>query len=107
LTPAYKSVIRVASEMANTWMQAKFDALNPPALRRLIAGGAKLVAFPPAVMEACLDAALEQYHEVSEVNPDFKRIYKAMTDFRGDQYLWWQVAEYSNDTFMIRNRAKM
>jgi TRAP-type mannitol/chloroaromatic compound transport system substrate-binding protein len=59
---------------------------------------AKLVAFPPAVMEACIDAALELYHEVSEVNPDFKRIYKAMTDFHGDQYLWWQVAEYSNDT---------
>jgi TRAP-type mannitol/chloroaromatic compound transport system substrate-binding protein len=37
LPPAYKSVIRVASEMANTWMQAKYDALNPPTLRRLIA----------------------------------------------------------------------
>jgi hypothetical protein len=22
--------------MANTWMQTKYDALNPPALRRLI-----------------------------------------------------------------------
>ena len=27
--------------------------------------------------------------------------------FRGDGYLWWQVAEYGYDTFMIRNRAKM
>jgi TRAP-type mannitol/chloroaromatic compound transport system substrate-binding protein len=107
LPPAYKSVVRVASEMANGWMQSKYDALNPPALRRLIAGGAKLMPFSPAVMDACLNASLELYHEVSETNPDFKKIYKAMTDFRSDQYLWWQVAEYSNDTFMIRNRSKV
>ena len=30
-----------------------------------------------------------------------------MMAFRGDQYLWWQVAEYSNDTFLIRNRLKV
>jgi hypothetical protein len=26
--------------------------------------------------------------------------------FRSDEYLWWQVAEYGFDTFMIRQRAK-
>jgi TRAP-type mannitol/chloroaromatic compound transport system substrate-binding protein len=107
LTPTYKSVVRIASEMANTWMQSKYDAVNPAALRRLIAGGAKLLPFPQPVMEACLNAALEVYHEVAATNPDFKKVYDAMTAFRGDQYLWWQVAEYSNDTFMIRNRTKV
>ena len=28
-----------------------------------------------------------------------------MIAFRGDEYLWWQVAEYTYDTFMIRNRT--
>jgi TRAP-type mannitol/chloroaromatic compound transport system substrate-binding protein len=107
LTPAYKAVIRNASEMANTWMQAKYDAVNPPALRRLIASGAKLTPFPTPVLEACLNASLELYHEISGTNPEFKKMYEAMTAFRGDQYLWWQVAEYSNDTFMIRNRTKV
>jgi TRAP-type mannitol/chloroaromatic compound transport system substrate-binding protein len=107
LTPTYKSVVRIASEMANTWMQSKYDAVNPAALRRLIAGGAQLKPFPLPVMEACLNAALELYHEVSAANADFKKVYEAMTAFRGDQYLWWQVAEYSNDTFMIRNRTKV
>ncbi len=106
LPPAYKSVVRVASEMANGWMQAKYDALNPAALRRLIAGGAKLTPFPTPVMEACLNAALELYHEVSATNPDFKKVYEAMTAFRGDQYLWWQVAEYTYDGFMIRTRTR-
>ena len=26
--------------------------------------------------------------------------------FRNDEYLWWQVAEFSYDNFMIRTRAK-
>ena len=30
-----------------------------------------------------------------------------MNAFRADAYLWWQVAEYGYDTFMIRNRAKV
>ena len=26
--------------------------------------------------------------------------------FRNDEYLWWQVAEYTYDTFMIRTRPR-
>jgi TRAP-type mannitol/chloroaromatic compound transport system substrate-binding protein len=107
LTPTYKSVVRIASEMANTWMQSKYDAVNPAALKRLVAAGTKLTPFSTPVLEACLNAALELYHEVSATNADFKKVYDSMTAFRGDQYLWWQVAEYSNDTFMIRNRTKV
>ena len=81
--------------------------MNPGALKRLVAGGAKLTPFSPAVMDACLKAALELYHEVSATNPEFKKAYDAMIAFRGDQYLWWQVAEYTNDTFLIRNRTKV
>jgi len=29
-----------------------------------------------------------------------------MLAFRNDQYLWWQVAEYSYDSYMIRARAR-
>jgi len=30
-----------------------------------------------------------------------------MVAFRGQEYLWWQVADYTYDTFMIRNRTKL
>jgi len=107
LSPTYKAVVRAASDSAHTWMQAKYDAVNPAALRRLLAAGAKLMPFSTPVMEACLNASLELYHEVSATNPDFKKVYESMMAFRGDQYLWWQVAEYSYDTFLIRNRMKV
>ena len=29
-----------------------------------------------------------------------------MIAFRNDQYLWWQVAEFTYDGFMIRTRPR-
>ena len=48
-----------------TWMMSKYDELNPPALKRLIAGGTQLHAFSPAIMEACLKAAHELHSEIA------------------------------------------
>src|SRR5881227_1488582 len=106
LSSTYKSIISTASSMANEWMQARYDAANPAALKRLVAAGAQLRPFPPAVMDACLKAALELYNEVSATNADFKKIWESTLAFRNDQYLWWQVAEYTYDTYLIRNRTR-
>ena len=106
LTPTYKSIIKTASAMTTDWMVAKYDAANPAALKRLVAGGAQLRPFTQPVLEACYKSANELYAETSGKNADFKKVYDAMVAFRGDQYLWWQVAEYTFDTFQIRARAR-
>jgi TRAP-type mannitol/chloroaromatic compound transport system substrate-binding protein len=106
LPASYKALVRSASDTANIWMTAKYDAANPPALKRLVAAGATLKPFPPAVMDACLKAALEVYQEVSAANPDFKKVWDSLWAFRNDQYLWWQVAEYTYDTYLIRTRTR-
>jgi TRAP-type mannitol/chloroaromatic compound transport system substrate-binding protein len=106
LTPTYKSIVRTASEAANTWMQSKYDAGNPAALKRLVAGGAQLRPFSSQVLDACYTSALEVYKETTASSADFKKVYDQMIAFRGDQYLWWQVAEYTFDTYMIRARSK-
>ena len=38
-------------------MMAKYDQVNPLALKKLLAGGAKLHGFSPAIMEACFKAS--------------------------------------------------
>ena len=106
LPKSYQSIVTSASHVANTWMMAKYDAGNPAALKRLLAGGAQLRPFSLSVLEACLKAANEVYAETSAANADFKKVYDSMVPFRNDQYLWWQVAEYANDTFMIRSRPR-
>jgi TRAP-type mannitol/chloroaromatic compound transport system substrate-binding protein len=106
LTPTYKSILRTASEMANGWMLAKYDAFNPPALKRLLAQGTQMRPFQPSVMDASLKASLELYDEVSKTNAAFKACWDSLLAFRNDQYLWWQVAEYTYDTYLIRNRTR-
>ena len=106
LPKSYQSIIHSASHVANTIMMAKYDAANPAALKRLVAGGAQLRPFPQPVMEACFKAANELYAETAAANADFKKVLDSLTAFRSDQYLWWQVAEYGFDSFMIRARPR-
>jgi TRAP-type mannitol/chloroaromatic compound transport system substrate-binding protein len=43
---------------------------------------------------------------MSEKNAWFKRVYDHFGAFRGDQYLWNQVADHTMDTYMIRFRQR-
>lgn len=106
LPAQYKAVLTDASAYANLEMLAKYDARNPGALRRLVGEGAQLRAFPPDVMDAAFIAANEVFAEISAENADFKAIHENITAFRNEGYLFLQVAEYSYDNFMIRNRPK-
>ncbi|MSP51165.1 MAG: ABC transporter substrate-binding protein [Alphaproteobacteria bacterium] len=100
LPPAYQSALEAACAEANTWMMAKYDAGNPAALKRLIAGGAQLRPFPREVMQASFNAANELYAETNAKNPKFKKIFDSYMAFRDEQISWSRVAEASFDSFM-------
>jgi TRAP-type mannitol/chloroaromatic compound transport system substrate-binding protein len=106
LPKRYQSILAGAAAYANTEELAKYDARNPGALRKLIAGGTELRAFSQPIMEACLKASNEVNAETAAANADYKKVLASMQAFRNDGYFWWQVAEYSYDTFMIRSRAR-
>jgi TRAP-type mannitol/chloroaromatic compound transport system substrate-binding protein len=102
----YQTIVYNATVNANSWMAARYDMQNPAALKRLVAGGVQLRPFSNEILEACLKATNELWAEISAKNADFKKAIDAMQAYRSDQYLWWQVAEYANDTFMIRSRSR-
>jgi TRAP-type mannitol/chloroaromatic compound transport system substrate-binding protein len=102
----YQAVITAAAGSANVETTGRYDARNPAALKRLVAAGAQLRPFPQPVMEACLHASNEVNAETSATNADYKKVLDSMQAFRNDEYLWWQVAEFSYDTFMIRTRTR-
>ncbi|MBX9931629.1 MAG: ABC transporter substrate-binding protein [Methylobacterium sp.] len=106
LPKAYRAILQAAAAQIHADVQARYDARNPTALRRLVAGGAQLRPFPQDVMEAALKNANEFYVETAAKNADFKRIHDALKTFRNEEYLWFQVAEYTYDNFMIRARAR-
>src|SRR6202000_933381 len=102
----YQAIVANAAANANDWVAARYDMQNPTALKRLVAGGTQLRPFTNEVLEACLKASNELYSEISAKNPDFKKTIEAMQAYRSDEYLWWQVAEYTFDSFMIRSRTR-
>jgi TRAP-type mannitol/chloroaromatic compound transport system substrate-binding protein len=102
LTPTYKGIVKQAAARAALVTQARYDALNPKALRSLADKGVQLRPFPQDTVEAAYKAAQELYAQLSARNADFKRLYDSQTAFRDDEYLWWQVAEFTYDRLMIR-----
>jgi TRAP-type mannitol/chloroaromatic compound transport system substrate-binding protein len=99
----YQAILEQAGHFANTWMIVKYDEVNPAALRRLLANGVKLHGFSPAIMEACFKAAKELHSEIAAMNESFKKVYDAMTKYTNNGYQWFQVAELSYDSFMVRH----
>jgi len=102
----YQAIVTAAAAAANVEMLAKYDARNPGALKNLVAAGTKLKPFSADVLAACHKAALDLYQEISASNPTFKKILDAQEAFKADEYLWFQVAEFSFDNYQIRSRAK-
>jgi TRAP-type mannitol/chloroaromatic compound transport system substrate-binding protein len=103
----YQAILTAAAAYANIEQQARYDARNPAALKRLVAGGALLRPFPQSIMEACLKASNEVNAETAATNADYKKVLASISAFRNDEYLWWQVADYTYDSFMIRMRTRL
>jgi TRAP-type mannitol/chloroaromatic compound transport system substrate-binding protein len=80
-------------------MPARYDALNPAAMRRLVQGGTKLRPFPRAVMEAFEKTSFDLYRELMDKSAHWKRIYPGWKKFRDEQFLWFRVAEATYDNY--------
>jgi TRAP-type mannitol/chloroaromatic compound transport system substrate-binding protein len=104
LPKSYQAALSTACAEANLLSQAKWDALNPAALRRLVASGTKLRPFPKQVMEACETAAYEVYAELMSKSEHWKRIYPAWKKFRDEEFLWFRVAESSYDNYVFYSK---
>ncbi len=106
LPQSYKTLLRAAGGYANQDMVAKYDALNPKAIRSLVAGGAQLRPFPQDVMEAAFNASKDIYTELSGSNAEWKPIFDSMMAFRNEAFLWQQIAEAGFDNFMMGQQRK-
>ncbi len=81
-------------------MTAKYDALNPVALKRLVGSGTKLKPFTKDVMDAGFKAAMEVFATHEAKSPEFKKIHQDMRAFQRDQVLWSRFSEWRYDSFI-------
>jgi TRAP-type mannitol/chloroaromatic compound transport system substrate-binding protein len=100
LSAEYKAIIECASAYAHVDMQAKYDARNPAALKRLVANGTKLFRFPKEMMDAAFKESMALYSELSASNPAWKKVYEDYAAFRRDQNLWFRFSDAGFDDFM-------
>ena len=100
LPSEYKAIIEAASTYAHTDMQAKYDYRNHDALKTLLSQGAKLHAFPKDVMTAAFKSAEQIYSDLSNSNPNWKKIYADYSKYRRESNLWFSFAENNMDSFM-------
>ena len=106
LPQLYKDALISACRDATIETIAKYDVVNPQALRRLVAAGTQLRAFPREVMQACYRAAFELYEDTAARNPAFKKVYEHWKAFRDNQYQWFRVAENTFDNFVYFMHAQ-
>jgi TRAP-type mannitol/chloroaromatic compound transport system substrate-binding protein len=101
LPKPYQAIVNSAAEAAGAWMVAKYDSVNPAALKRLIANGTQLKAFPPPVMEACYQATEAHLGELAAKNPLFKKALDSHNAYRKEAYFYSQIAENFYDNYML------
>jgi TRAP-type mannitol/chloroaromatic compound transport system substrate-binding protein len=106
LPKTYKAVLRAAAAQAHNHIVARYDALNPIALKKLLAAGTQLRPFSENIMDACFKAANEIYAEIGAKNEDFKKHWESVKAFRADQYLWLQLADHTYDNYMMIQQRK-
>lgn len=96
LPPLYQKAIEVAAAESNLKMLAEYEAVNGDALKRLLAGGTKLMRYSDEILEAARKAAFELYEAKAAEDPEFKAVYDNWLAFRKQVQEW----NFSNEFVM-------
>ncbi len=100
LSPENQAIVDAACAVAARDMTAKYDAVNPPALKRLVAAKTQLKSFSKDIMDAGFKASMAVFAEHEAKSPEFKKIHQDMRAFQRDQLLWARFSEYRYDSYM-------
>jgi TRAP-type mannitol/chloroaromatic compound transport system substrate-binding protein len=100
LPKEYQAIFEAACAEAHVEMQARYDARNPAALKRLVSEGVQLRPFPKDMADAAFKAAGEIYASIAEKNPRWKKIHASYAAFQRDGILWSRFADGAFDNYM-------
>ncbi|MDQ3058493.1 MAG: TRAP transporter substrate-binding protein [Pseudomonadota bacterium] len=100
LTPEFKAIVDAATTVAAHDMTAKYDALNPIALKRLVNAKTQLKPFSKEIMDAGFKASMEVFAAHEAKSPEFKKIHQDMRAFQRDQLLWARFSEFRYDSYL-------
>ena len=97
----YQAVFTTATRQAAATMQERYDALNPPALARLLTQGVVLRRFDDSIMRGARQASEDLLDEEAAQDADYRRILEHWREYRKAAFRWFGTAElaYANFAF--------
>lgn len=93
LPAEYQAIFTAACREAELIMTARYDALNPPALARLLAAGVQLRPFSQDIMSAAKAESLALLEESAAADAGYRKIYDHWKVARDDMNRWFATAE--------------
>ncbi len=102
----YQQTLEAVGAECWHWVMARFDEINPPAMRRLIAQGAQLRPYSREILNAAYKGSQELYAELGDQNPRFRKVWQHWERHRVEQTQWFRVAEDSMANFVAVASAR-
>ena len=96
----YQAILEVACTTATEQMLTAFDARNPAALQRLVAGGTQLRKFSDEILDAAHTATYEMLEEAAAADATYQRVYEHWKGFRDSAFGWFSTNEKAYADFI-------
>ncbi|MEE2776129.1 MAG: TRAP transporter substrate-binding protein [Acidobacteriota bacterium] len=103
LPVSYQEMFASAAKETNLSLLARYDALNPPALARLLDQGVELRPFSEDILSACEATATELMEEEAAKDATYARILTSWRQARTDSSNWFATSEkaYADHAFRL------
>ncbi len=99
-----QAIVKAAASLAHADMLAKYDTLNPQALKQLVIARTRVLPFSLPVLDAAYRASLEVFARNDAYSPEWRKIYTDMRVFQREQIFWLRFAESRFNNFMSAQR---
>ena len=96
----YQAVFTAAAEVAAATMLRRYDAENPPALRRLLDAGVIMRPFSDDIMRASREAAESLLDDEAAQDATYRRILEHWRAFRTESFRWFGTNELAYARFV-------
>ena len=93
LSADYKAVFEVAAQVSARRMLYTYDARNPAALQRLVAGGTQLRPFSDEIMSLARTTIGEILEGNAAADAQYRQVYDHWRSFKEASYRWFGTAE--------------
>jgi TRAP-type mannitol/chloroaromatic compound transport system substrate-binding protein len=93
LPQEYQEVLRSAASHSYSWMLAKYDALNPPALATIRDSGVEVLPYPDDVLDAASSVIQEILDENAAADEGYNEVLTSYRNFQKSVVPWFGLAE--------------